>query len=353
MLVVVVLLASAIGIALGLAIDWFPAQGSTIASKIDTFWDVLLIASVPIFVGVATVVIFSIWRWHMRPGEEELDGPPTHGSTRLEVIWTALPTIVIAGLCAYSTVLLLDIQDSPARGTRVVNVVGQQFAWTFATNENGKRIVTNRLVLPKGEAVQFKVHSRDVIHDFWVPEWRLKVDAVPGITTKYSVTPSKTGTYQVVCAELCGLGHAFMRQFVTVVEPAAYAAWVAKQTAGAGGAGAGGTGAVTGAGGASAAQPDGKQLFVAGNPQTGATSCGSCHTMKAAGTSSQTGPNLDEFLKQDNAAGIREMIVSPGKEIAKGYGANVMPPNYGQTLSPQELATLVTYIDKSVHGGKQ
>ncbi len=75
--------------------------------------------------------------------------------------------------------------------------------------------------------------------------------------------------------------------------------------------------------------------------------------MKAAGTVSQTGPNLDEFLTQDDAAGIREMIVSPGKEIAKGYGANIMPPNYGQTLSPQELAALVTYIDKSVHGGKQ
>lgn len=347
MIAAVVLVASAIGIALGLAIDWFPAQASTIADEIDTFWDVLVIVSVPIFVLVTTIVLFSIWRWHMRPGEEDLDGPPTHGSTRLEVIWTAIPTIIIAALCAYATVLLLDIQESPARGTRVVNVTGQQFAWSFETREGGKKIISDRLVLPVGEPVEFKVRSKDVLHDFWVPEWRLKVDAVPGITTGYSVTPSKVGRYQVVCAELCGLGHAFMRQYVRVVRPAAYTAWVRRLSAAAAPAGGGG-----GAGGGTkAATPDAKQLFVAGNAQTGAVACGSCHVLKAAGTNGQTGPNLDEALKADDAAAIREMIVQPGKEIAKGYGANIMPPNYGQTLTPAELDALVTYIDKSVHGG--
>ncbi len=345
MLVVVVLVASAIGIALGLAINWFPAQGSTIASDIDTFWDVLVIASVPIFVLVTTVVLFAVWRWRMRPGEEDLDGPPTHGSTRLEVIWTAVPTIIIAGLCAYATVLLLDIQESPAKGTRVVNVTGQQFAWTFETQEGAKKLRSNVLVLPVGEAVQFKVRSKDVLHDFWVPEWRLKVDAVPGITTQYSLTPSKTGKFQVVCAELCGLGHAFMRQFVTVVQPAAYKAWVLKQSAPAAVAGGG-------AGGGAGAKPDGKQLFVAGNTQTGATACGSCHILAAAGTTGQTGPNLDTALKADDAAAIKEMIVDPGKEIAAGYGANIMPPNYAQTLSAAEVDALVSFIDQSVHGGK-
>lgn len=345
MLAVVVLVASAVGIALGLAIDWFPAQASTIADEIDTFWDVLVIVSVPIFVIVATIVLFSIWRWHMRPGEEDLDGPPTHGSTRLEVIWTAIPTIIIAALCAYATVLLLDIQESPAKGTRVVKVLGQQFAWSFETNEGGRRIVSDRLVLPVGEPVQFKVTSKDVIHDFWVPEWRLKVDAVPGVVSGYALTPSRVGRYQVVCAELCGLGHAFMRQYVRVVTPAAYAAWVRAQSATAAPAAAGG------AKPAGAAKPDAKQLFIAGNPQTGAVACGSCHTLKAAGTSAQTGPNLDEALTKDDAAAIREMIVDPGKEIAKGYGANIMPPNYGQTLSAAEVDALVTYIDKSVHGG--
>ena len=115
----IVLATSAIGIAIGLALNWFPTQGSTIAHKIDTFWDVLLIVSVPIFCAVCTVIGFSVFRWRMRPGEEQMDGPPIHGDTRLEVIWTAIPTVIIGALCAYAIVLLLDIQQAPAKGTRV------------------------------------------------------------------------------------------------------------------------------------------------------------------------------------------------------------------------------------------
>ena len=81
-------------------------------------------------------------------------------------------------------------------------------------------------------------------------------------------------------------------------------------------------------GGGAAAKADGKQLFTAGNPQTGATACGACHTLSAAGTTAQTGPNLDKVLKGWDAARIQEAITNPGKEIAKGFGANIMPPNY-------------------------
>jgi cytochrome c oxidase subunit 2 len=342
MLAVVTLVASAVGIVVGLAIDWFPAQGSTIADEIDTFWDVLLIVSVPIFMLVAVVIVYSIWRWHMRPGEEDLDGPPTHGNTTLEIVWTAIPTVIIAVLCAYATVLLLDIEETPAKGTRVVNVTGQQFAWTFETTEGGKKILSNQLVVPIGEPVKFNVRSKDVIHDFWVPEWRLKVDAVPGITTTYSLTPSKLGRFQVVCAELCGLGHAFMRQFVTIVTPQAYARWVADRAA---------PPAAAGDGDGAAAKVDGKQVFVAGNTQTGAASCGSCHVLADAGTNGQTGPNLDEVLAGQDAAAIRESIVSPGKQLTEGYGANIMPPNYGQTLTPAELDAVVAYLGENANGG--
>jgi cytochrome c oxidase subunit 2 len=343
-LIAIALVASAIGIALGLAIRWFPVQGSTIAHKIDTFWDVLIIVSVPIFVGVTTMVLFSIWRWHQRPGEELLDGPPIHGNTKLEIVWTAIPTLIIAGLCAYATVLLLDIQNAPAKGTHVVEVTGQQFAWTFATVENGKKIQTNELYVPVGQPVSFKVKSLDVIHDFWVPQWRLKVDAVPGITTGYTLTPSRTGTFQVVCAELCGIGHAFMRQYVHILPRAQYAAWVQKLTgsAGVGAAGAAGTGA------ASAADV-GKQIYVAGVPATGTLACGTCHTMKAAGTVSSTGPNLDKMLAHDPASAIKDSIVNPNSEIVPGYPKGLMPANYAKTLSSQQLDALVAYIYKSVH----
>ncbi len=340
-LLAIIVVASVIGIVFMLALSWFPEQGSNVAPEIDTFWDVLVIVSVPIFVAVTTVMLFSIWRWRQRPGEEDLDGPPIHGSTKLEVIWTIIPTIIIAALTTYAAILLVDIQAAPAKGTRVVNVNGVQFAWDFETQTADGPVKTAKLYLPINEPVKFNVRSKDVIHDFWVPAFRLKVDAVPGITTSYNLTPTKLGTFDVVCAELCGLGHAYMRQTVTVLTAERYATMMAKlaKASGTPVAAAGGDGI-------------GEQLFVAGNPATGATACGACHTLAAAGTTGVTGPNLDKELKASNAsaADIMEMIVDPNKEIAKGYSKGIMPANYATTMTKAELDALTKYIYESVQG---
>src|ERR687885_1293596 len=168
-MVIVGVIATAAGIALGLIIPWFPPADSTQADKIDTLWDVLIIASVPIFVLVTTVIGFSVLNFRMRPGEEHLDGPPIHGNTRLEVIWTALPAMLIVGLVVYAYVVLRDIEKTPALAAgqkeRVVKVFGEQFAWTFQYNEGGRRFRTAQLYLPANESVKFQVHSKDVIHD--------------------------------------------------------------------------------------------------------------------------------------------------------------------------------------------
>src|SRR3954470_16960862 len=213
-LIAIAIIASLLGIALGLLIDWFPVQGSTQAKKIDTFYDVLIIASVPMFVLVVAVVLYSVYRFRMRPGEEDMDGPPIHGNTRLEVIWTIVPAVMMLALCTYAYVILHDAEKAPAAGVAKeldVTVVGEQFAWSFiypAAEKGGKEITTPQLYLPKGRSVLFHVHTKDVLHDFWVPAFRWKIDAVPGIETLYRVTPTRTGRYPVVCAELCGLGHA-------------------------------------------------------------------------------------------------------------------------------------------------
>src|SRR6187200_2318573 len=118
-------IASAGGIALGLLINWFPIAASDEAQPIDTLWDVLLIVSVPIFVMVQTIVLYSVWRFRMRPGEELKDGPPIHGNTRLEVIWTAIPAIILVALCSYAYVVLRDIETAPANTPEMkVRVVG-------------------------------------------------------------------------------------------------------------------------------------------------------------------------------------------------------------------------------------
>src|ERR687887_1485497 len=273
-MVIVGVIATAIGIAVGLIIPWFPPADSTQADKIDTLWDVLIIASVPIFVLVTVIVGFSVIEFRMRPGEEQLDGPPIHGNTRLEVIWTALPAMLIVGLITYAYIVLHDIEKAPAAGNeRHVAVTGQQFTWSFAYNEGGKKFTSPQLYLPVGESVKFDVRSKDVIHDFWVPDFRMKIDAVPGITTSYRITPKSNaiGAHDIVCAELCGLGHAYMRQTAHVLSKADFDKWVTKMTSRpAAGGGGGGGGAK--AGGATDAQ----QLFTPGNADTGAPAFGTC-----------------------------------------------------------------------------
>ena len=348
-MVAVGVIASILGIVLGLSIHWFPPADSIQADKIDTLWDVLVIASVPVFVLVTVVVLFACLEFRMRAGEENLDGPPIHGSTRLEVIWTAVPAIVILGLVAYAGITLNDIEKAPASGTpeRVVTVTGQQFAWTFQYTEGGKTFSAATLYLPAGQPVKFNVRSKDVIHDFWIPDFRMKIDAVPGITTSYRVTPksSAVGDHEIVCAELCGLGHAFMRQTAHVVSGDAFAKWTQKASSG----GAAGGGAAAGGAAAGGGKADGKALFASGNADTGATACGSCHTLAAAGTTGTTGPNLDKVLKGKDAAFIKESIVDPSKEIAPGFQNGIMPPNYGDTLSGAQVDALVQYLVKSTH----
>jgi cytochrome c oxidase subunit II len=331
--------ASVLGIVLGLIIDWFPTQASTQAEQVDTVYDVLIIASVPVFVLVTVVVLFSVWKFRQRPGEELADGPPIHGNTRLEVIWTAIPAIILVALCTYAYVVLTDIEEAKA-GEMRINVVGQQFTWTFEyPQRGGEPIRTSQLYLPEDRPVRFYVSSRDVIHDFWVPAFRMKIDAVPGIDTTYRVTPNRRGRYPVVCAELCGLGHALMRQTVHVVSGEEFTAWMERQRQPAQPAEGGGE-----AGGAA----DGKTIFTQGSGQ--ATACGSCHTLSDAGTSASTGPDLDDALAGRDADFIRRSIVEPDAEIAQGYNPGIMPKNYGQALSPEQQDALVTYLEQAAGG---
>jgi cytochrome c oxidase subunit 2 len=332
-------IASACGIALGILINWFPTAASEEAGPIDTLWDVLVIVSVPIFVLTQTIVLYSVWRFRMRPGEELKDGPPIHGNTRLEVIWTAVPAIILVALCSYAYVVLRDIETAEASEMKV-RVVGEQFTWTFyyPGQGGGKEIASSQLYLPKGKQIRFDIQSKDVLHDFWVPAFRQKIDAVPGITTHIRVKPIKTGTFPVVCAELCGLGHAVMRQSAHVLAPAAFDKWLADKKAAASGGGQAGGGAAGGGG----AAPDGKTLFVSG----AAPACGACHTLSDAGTNGTIGPNLGQVLKGKDAAFIQQSIEDPSAEVAKGFQDGIMPNNYKDTLQPEEIKALTDYLVK-------
>jgi cytochrome c oxidase subunit 2 len=319
------LVASVLGVALGLLIDWFPTQGSEQAETVDTVWDVLIIASVPVFVLVMTVVLYCVWRYRMKPGEELKDGPPIHGNTRLEIIWTAIPAILLVGLCSYSYVALTDIEEAKADALNV-RVVGEQFTWTFYYKDaSGKEFASPQLYVPRGKPVHFTVQSLDVIHDFWVPAFRMKIDAVPGVDTELRITPKTNGEYPVICAELCGIGHSVMRQSAHVVEQAEFDSWLQERAEGA---------APDDEDGAA---PEGKTVFTEAG-------CGGCHELADAGTSGGTGPNLDESLSGKDEEFIERSIVDPSAEIAEGFSDGIMPPNFGDTLQPAELDALVKYL---------
>jgi cytochrome c oxidase subunit 2 len=326
-------IAAALGVALGLLIDWFPTPASTQAEKIDTLWDVLLIASVPVFVLVTSVTLYCVWKFRMRPGQEMQDGPPIHGNTRLEVIWTIIPAVIILGLCVYAYTVLHDIEEAQAGETKI-GVVGQQFTWTFEyPGAGGKPIRSTQLYLLENQPVRFSITSQDVIHDFWVPAFRMKLDAVPGIHTSYRVTPDRVGAYPVVCAELCGIGHAYMRQTAHVLGKADFDKKM--QELARGGAAGGGAGAAAGG-----AANEGKAIF------TG-QGCSGCHTLADAGATGTTGPDLGQVLKGMSADQIHESIVKPNAEIAKGFAPDIMPGNYGETIPKDKLDALVKYLEEA------
>ncbi len=221
--------ACAVLIPIALSIHWFPADASAQASRIHTLYRVLLIATVPIFVLVTTVIMFSVLHFRMRPGQELLDGPPIHGNTRLEVVWTAVPAVLIVGLCAYAFTVL-HANEAQKRGEITINVTERQFAFEFSYRNAARQVVVSpTLVLADHQPVLFHIRSLDVIHSFFVPEFSEKIDAVPGVVTTLRVTPTRLGSYAAECTELCGAGHSLMRAPVQVVSPAAFRTWLAAQ----------------------------------------------------------------------------------------------------------------------------
>ena len=207
-----------------LQVSWNGQQGSTAAPKIDELLDVMIVLSSFVFSLVMVMLFYALWKFKAKPGDES-DGEPIHGNTRLEIAWTLIPTVIVLFAGGYSWKVLDEI-EKPTDGALTVSVFSQQYAWSFAYPGKEYAYSEGELHVPVNRQVQFKMHALDVIHSFWVPEWRIKKDNVPGITTTATVTPDKVGTYQLVCTELCGFGHATMRAKVVVESPAKFNEWV-------------------------------------------------------------------------------------------------------------------------------
>ncbi len=311
-----------------LAVPWLPPNASEERDGIDlVFWFTTAIC-IAIFALVGAVIIYSVIHFRARP-DDDSDGLPIHGHTGIEIVWTAFPAILVTAISVMSGIVLVQ-NDRAAGGALRVDVTARQFAWTFSYPDEGG-LTSGQLRLPVGRSVELHLRALDVIHSFWVPEFGQKQDALPGQDTKLVITPTKRGTYPVICTELCGLGHALMRTTAIVMRPAAFAAWVTEQQ------------------NALKAPPGqaGKAVFASNG-------CASCHTLKAAGATGKVGPDLDSLPAYAKTAGkpledfIRESIVNPNAYVQPGFPKGVMPPF--STLPNDQLDDLVQFLASATSG---
>jgi cytochrome c oxidase subunit II len=318
-----------------LLIPWLPHAASEQAGRIDfVFWFVTTIC-ICIFALVAAVILYAVVKFRVAP-DDDSDGPPIHGHTGLEIVWTAVPAALVTAISIVSAVVLAKNEDIPhasaASGANplhplVVDVTAQQFFWTFKY-PGFKNLTSSTLRLPIDTPVELRISSLDVTHSFWVPEFGQKLDAVPGSVNRLPVTPDRLGTFPVICTELCGLGHALMRSQAEVMSSNRFLAWAKGQRQQAGG-------------------TSGKAVFTANG-------CNGCHTFKPAGSTAKIGPDLDKLSQEAQRAGkplgefIRESIVNPNAYVEPGFQPGIMPGTF-KTLPKAQLDALVAFLS----GGKQ
>jgi cytochrome c oxidase subunit 2 len=214
-----------------------PEAVSTYASRIDGLFYLILWITGVIFVIVEALLLYFLWRYRHKEGEARRP-IYTHGNNRVEVIWTIVPAVICVLLALLSRSLWAEIkQQMPTEGLHL-EIQGEQFAWNIRyPGPDGKLrtdddlLTLNQLHFPVGRPVVVSLTSKDVIHSFYLPEFRVKQDAVPGMTTRIWFEATRTGSWEILCAELCGLGHYRMKGFVTVETPEAFDAWLKEQAA--------------------------------------------------------------------------------------------------------------------------
>lgn len=209
-------------------IDWLPDPASIEADRTDALIWFCVWVSIAVFTVVISVLLYSVWRFRA-PHDEDEDGPPIHGHTGLEIVWTIIPSVIIGVIAVWASLVTIENEEiaNAAPGPLRVDVLAQQFAWEFTYPELG--VTTGDLRVPAGRQVVLTLYAQDVLHDFFVYETRIKGDAVPGITNdlvRFTMKSNTAGkSYPIVCAELCGAGHGIMRSTMYVLSPADYAKW--------------------------------------------------------------------------------------------------------------------------------
>jgi cytochrome c oxidase subunit 2 len=209
--------------------SWLPENVSTYGAEIDRlFYFIYYLTGVTFILVQATLLVF-VFAYRSRPGRR---ATYTHGNTQLEIVWTVIPALILGGLALASRSTWADIKSRQPATDFVIQVTAKQFNWEVAfpgpdgeLNTEDDVIMDNDFHVPVGKVVLIQLRSRDVIHSFFIPNLRLKQDAVPGRDIPVWFEATKAGKYEIPCAELCGFGHSGMKGYLFVDSPEDYAAW--------------------------------------------------------------------------------------------------------------------------------
>ena len=275
-------------------LDTLDPQGPE-ARTIDQLVDPVFAVAGIVFVFVQAGVLFLAWRFRKRKDDDGSLPGQVHGNTKLELGWTILPALILAGVGGATVLTILDLDDRPDDAMEVT-VIGQQWWWEYRYDVDGDGeddiITANDLVIPAGEPVNLTITSRDVIHSFWIPKLNGKRDAVPGREHPLLIEADDPGVYRGQCTEFCGLSHGFMRMRVVALEPAAYTEWQDGQLRG-------------------AEDPSG-ELALEGQ-ETFRASCSQCHRVRGPGGNEDlfqgaalvagAAPDLTHFASRGTFAG--------------------------------------------------
>jgi cytochrome c oxidase subunit 2 len=334
--VIVLVLTVLVGLGLN-STGMLPAQASLEAGPIDAMFRFHFWAIAFLFALIVGFMIYSMIVFRRKPGDEE-DGKYITGNTGLEIIWTLIPLGVVLFLAFWGADVLAEIRRPDPQALEVT-VTGRQWSWQFEYPEYGVR--SAELRLPVGKQALLTLTSTDVIHAFWVPEFRVKQDALPGegMERELRVTPTEIGEYTVRCAEVCGTAHAYMNAPVIVMAEEQFQAWITAE-----------------ASGEESAEQDPVEV---GRQVSEESGCLACHS---ADGSESIGPTwLDLYgAERELADGstvtadreyLRTAILEPQVEIVQGYENIVMPPT-GENLTDQEIEAVLAYIE-SLSGSSQ
>lgn len=312
------------------ALELMPVAAAAQAGPIDWLLDLQFKAIAFFFALIIVPMVYSLVVFRRRKGETD-DGEHIEGNTTLEIVWTFIPLVLVIGLGYIGADNLAQIKRVDPQAVEI-KVVGFQWNWRF---EYPQGFVSNTLYLPVDKQVVLKMESSDVLHSFWVPEFRVKHDLVPGRVEEYRITPTLIGDYKVRCAEICGTSHAYMESPIKVVSQADYDAWVSEQ-------------AVIAAEQAAlaAANPDagrGEKLY-------NESGCKACHSLDGAkgigpswkGLFGSQVPLADGSSVLADEEYITESIRNPSTKVHQGFSPNAMPSF--AYLNDGQIADLIEFI---------